>query len=437
MSGINEDPLGSQEMLCHHNMGKYLWLGSSWSVIVLTILVLGIILVVILLIKPPPQPTQPPEPTPTPTPTPPTKNTLDSIIKHTTTLYNDTLEMLNPIINTKTSSPNAFSGTDLTTQPYCTITSETDILFDSWWETIGASSDGLYSFGNNGSFYRDHVSCVHGGRGNTKWVIDKKSGTSNCTCNKPFYGCGCKRESHNIDYLGVGQWSPEKFNYQQICTFPADRLSFNLNDHPGSTDYDTEPEVVCTRICDNTDCCTGVVFKEYEVEEKEGNTGQKQCILLYDELVIKSGEELTMESYIQSELFIKKSKTKYPKFKDRVFVYRGNLPTRFWFSDYYTSDTGDTELQVLRQNLHIQLSFKPKYIINETGCLELEPSCPLGKPFVTIFSNNAIRDEDIKGILESGGTENTLIIYRNVNDIFIPEEWKNIFAITIDPDDYV
>ena len=68
---------------------------------------------------------------------------------------------------------------------------------------------------------------------------------------------------------------------------------------------------------------------------------------------------------------------------------------------------------------------------------------PLQQARVNIFSFQELSAllkkytrENINGIISSGGTSNTLVLLRVMTDIDIPADWKNIFVICVNPEDY-
>lgn|SRR3990167_324489 len=204
----------------------------------------------------------------------------------------------------KNSMPSSIEGLNHTvTVPQNTVTSK--VLNAN--STLGSSRNGVVSFPGNCSKAKEN-------------------------CEPPYWGEFGEREAYSDNYIALGNPEPDDVTYEIIRTARTDRLSFGKSS--------------CTQLCDNDDNCGGVVWKD------------GKCTLVTDVLV-NDGMDLYYDPKVDSSLFIKKS-LQGPIITDKVFIYKGKLPLRYWIQDpsNYSITSG-------QKGELFQVKFYPTGLVND------------------------------------------------------------------------
>ena len=261
------------------------------------------------------------------------------------------------------------------------VTRKTEPLFvpinppnptDDTKDTTGESDDGR-TFVNNGEFYTDSPAC-NAGR-TRRWSQDPNSPNLSCQCVVPFYAPKCDLESFIDTYYAVGNIGEDTLTTSIISQSTVDRLSFPQE----NPEYEQDGQTMCTNICDGIEDCIGVIYKQADAPNYGiGEGPSSECTLISD-MYVNPGNNITYDDMIQADLYLKDGET--VKYKDRVFVYMGTLPLRYWLSDR-NSDSGGSSWALYHKILY-QLPFMPTNIINNTGTPEEEA-------WVGVFSNQPI-----------------------------------------------
>lgn len=231
--------------------------------------------------------------------------------------------------------------------------------------TFGQSSNGNV-VNANGSDYQDQRSCI---AGPTRVY---NTSTTSCSCHIPFYNPDCFLESYSNKYTALGQILPDQVILNVLSTNQTDRLSFPFE--AGDT--------TCTGLCDITANCIGVRWTSqgpptFGLTDPE-TTGT--CELLASPIIFEPDTNLMYDLNQQANIFIKNGNE--PQVKDRVFVYSGIKPLRYWLTNNFSNNS--TNLTAMRENILYNITYYPTMLINSTG------GGTFGTPWVGLASNAPI-----------------------------------------------
>ena len=219
-----------------------------------------------------------------------------------------------------------------------------------------------------------------------EWITTSQQKQTNCECISPFFGGKCFRESYIDTYTAVG--NPAEYNIEItiIDEETVDRLSFPFHQDPGQLPTGVEPsidEILCTNLCDQREDCIGIVLKQGDppdfgidqgVSTSSENKNQKpKCTLLSNQVVVKPGKNIPYSINQDATLYLKSDQD--PVFKDRVFVYAGVKPLRYWLVDEFRNF--ESQSRAMYKNQLIQFDWTPQFLINNTGCTDRD-----GRPCV-------------------------------------------------------
>jgi len=298
----------------------------------------------------------------------------------------------------------------------------------------GSSTNGR-AFENNGDFYTDQRACTNGPT--RIWNTDQNINTGSCGCEVPFYGPKCFLESYDSRYIALGQIDPDDVLTNVLQQVPADRLSFSY--YRPNDIITTYTEDICTSRCDANDDCIGVQWQSQgspnfgiNVDDPTRST-KGTCTLLKDCFAFKPGVQLSYNLDQQADYYLKNPNE--PQVKDRVFVFNGQRPLRYWLTDSFAN--GITTMLALYQSIVYELTFRPTTLINSTGSgsgTEGCSTCTVGNTWQGLASDKPITG-NLNDIYNMGNSANFVIIppgTTNLNQI-LPCNWLPIYIVFWDP----
>lgn len=285
--------------------------------------------------------------------------------------------------------------------------------------SIGASSTGQYPL-ENGKNFLDSTSC--NATSQSQWV------NSRCNCITPYFGPSCTRETYSNTYKAVGILNSLTDIVNTVEMEPlATQLSFT---YPGTflNPEPTDDQVLCTTECDNEINCIGVIWdynnmfsqqtKCYLIEPMDNNS----IVLVNPEL---DASTLTPIPYIptqDSNLYIKNIyNSGNPVFTERVFMYTGTLPFRYWLITNRVS-TNQIDLVLFPIGNVINMNFIPRSIINDGG-------------LYGVFTNGTVNTTPsfLQSVIQFGQT-GYVVITPDITDpsTVIPASWLSYQGIFVD-----
>lgn len=279
-----------------------------------------------------------------------------------------------------------------------TITEDNNLAND----TTGASVDGLVNV-NNGTELQDQSTCLL--KSSRNWI-------GGCQCRNPFYGSQCDLESYSSHYTNIGTPDPQNITSSLSDRIPVDRLSFPLSEigsafasgqdiNPTPTEVQTS--IMCTDLCDHDVNCQGVWWTpapgnnfgigiDINHSVEPSMTGKPLCQLLNSPAVVVPGSTLPYSPEVQGTLYLKS--TTDPHFKDRVFVYMGTKPVRYWLTPVYIGSTGN-QLRSMFDSQLVKFNWTPTNIINNTGTRSGESPTDDNPPWYGFFSDRSFDPSDV------------------------------------------
>lgn len=312
-------------------------------------------------------------------------------------------------------------------------------------DTTGASSDGSFELAN-GTAYRDMSSCLAGPT--REWSSGTSITFNTCDCLDPFFGPECFREAYNDKYTSIG--TPSQSNIIATFSSPqtADRLSFPFAGEPGRLPDDEEiptGEIICTQLCDQDQECLGVWWIQADPPNLgigQSEAEKPKCQLISGEVVVRPGTNIPYSPAMDSVLYMKGDVD--PQFKDRVFVYQGAKPLRYWTVDSFSSPFGDNRSQTMFNRQLIKFDWTPQIVINSTGCLNsADVNCPFGQTWFGFFSNRSIDltnnnllreliNMASSGVITVDGQE-YVVVRPGQTQLAFPASWKELWGAFVDP----
>jgi hypothetical protein len=279
-------------------------------------------------------------------------------------------------------------------QPLTPATASPNLI--NYTVNAGASVDGIYAV-SNGTALTTPIQCTK--TATAQWI------TNYCQCIVPFYGAQCNLESQNLTYLAAGVPPAGSLLLPPTQTIITDRLSFDFANNPNVQTH-------CTDQCDANDDCVGVLWQEPPPLSYGTATTSGVCTLLLNDVLVNPGQNLPYDPTIQSSLYFKSGNA--PQFTDRVFVYYGTLPPRYWVGDMLVN--GSSIVQTLYPNQLYTLFYYPQYQVNNA--------------FLTgVISNQPFNISQLSQII-AGGTTSVYAIQPASNPIFqYPVTWAPPFYV--------
>lgn len=270
--------------------------------------------------------------------------------------------------------------------------------------TQGSSSNGVVSI-RNGNSYGDALSCKSG----PTRFWNKGSGTPKhiCNCYPPFWGENCMRESYSDKYLAVGTPNINDILLPNMNEQTVSRLSFPFK----GNNSENEEQLICTELCDQDEQCTGVLWNGPNNQEMGINNPSGSCGLLYGDVIVQNGKNIPYLINDDATLYLKNSNKLI--FEDRVFVWNGTLPLRYWL--YNQIWEKNIRLLTMYANTIYKLTFIPTNFIND-GML------------IGVYSNSNLNISQIETIINNGSNNNYYIQLPG-QPLKIPSSWKIINGI--------
>ncbi len=250
-------------------------------------------------------------------------------------------------------------------------------------DPIGASSNGIYTLHDDGDSFTDSASCKMAS--NTQWSHLR------CTCTVPFFGSSCTRESYSNGYQAIGNPSSDDITINVIDTPVVDALSFPVDD------------ITCTGLCDDDELCTGVIF-------------QSTCTLLSGDVIVSPNIIIPYSMEIDSTLYLK-GDDRHLIFTDRVFIYTGTLPARYYLRTTVSSDAGGQMFPAI-ENIITKLTFFPIKQLNTAN-------------LIGIYSENELTQNMINQISQGMMIERVIIVQPNVVDLPDFSQFKELWVAYI------
>ena len=235
------------------------------------------------------------------------------------------------------------------------------------------------------------------------------SATPFCDCVSPFFGRDCYRESYSDSYIAIGSPSSGDVTLEVISTADVDRFSFPFDNGTGTT---------CTGLCDMDQSCIGVIYNQAQEPDFGMDGGAKpMCSLLSGYVTVNPSRNIPYTTQEDSSLYVKS--TNSLKFTDRVFLYSGELPLRYWVSDRYNDSKGN-RVFVSYVGVQYHLDFVPINVVssNLTG----------------VFSNKEIPMDNIVDIVNGGTNSDYLVVPPGQTVLNIPSSWTRPRTVWVEHD---
>ena len=244
-------------------------------------------------------------------------------------------------------------------------------------DPIGASMNGDFSLADDGDAYQDAASC----KSAFTTIWDQTTAQVHCVCANPFFGFSCFRESYDENYFAVGNPSESDITVVVIDTVSVDRLSFPFVN--GSQD-----QSMCTQLCDVDSSCSGILWDPADPPTLGTQQSDDSiCTLLSGTVTVNAGNNIPYNIRIDSTLYLKDEKNLI--FVDRVFLYTGILPARYYLRTGLSTDAAGQMMPIF-EGIVVKLSFIPTTQLNTSN-------------LTGIFADGLITDDDIAQF-ESGNT---------------------------------
>ena len=267
-----------------------------------------------------------------------------------------------------------------TARPAPTVTANTQPKQLTVDDPVGASTDGNFTLADDGQAYTDAAAC----KSAVTTIWDQQTAQVHCICANPFFGFNCFRESYDITYFAVGNPSDSDVTVTVIDTVSADRLSFPFV----NSDLSGNP-VICTQLCDSDVTCTGILWDPPDPPTMgTQQNGEGICTLLSGDVIVNPDRNIPYDINVDSTLYLKGGDENLI-FTDRVFLYSGTLPSRYYLRDGVSTDAGG-QITPIFEEIVTKLTFIPTTQLNTAN-------------LTGIFSDALITDEQIAQI-ELGNT---------------------------------
>lgn len=289
----------------------------------------------------------------------------------------------------------------------------------------GASSNGVFN-NNNGNFYENQRACIAGPT--RRWDTTINITTGECACQVPFYSEKCFLETYDNTYIALGQITAEQADLDIAQETEANRLSFPYFPSSEFT------EMLCTQMCDDDDDCIGVRWipqgpPDFGINTMDPQMSTKgRCDILQEAVVFKPGVPLSYDLNEQANIYMKRGRD--PEVKDRVFIYRGVKPSRFWLADTFSD--GTTSMNALYEAILYQIDFYPESLINSTG--GMFQGTDYGQQWIGLASERPISG-NLNDIYAMGDTATVKQIPAGTTNLreIIPVSWTAYYFVFWDP----
>lgn len=246
-----------------------------------------------------------------------------------------------------------------------------------------------------------------------------------CQCRKPFWGPYCAQESYSDDYIPIGSYDLKDLHFLSD-SFKVHRNSFPMVDNE-LADVD---QSTCRNECNKNYDCMGYYYVNdsdlsgLKSDDWKHSNISNTCGLLKN-VPIFQGEHYPIGS--DSNIFLRKTKTVYPKLMDEVILYSGNLPARFWL-EKRTSNKGAHVLNI-GINVLNHINFYPENLVNDSNS-------------TIIFSRKSFlrveADEIIKNFINTSSQSlGWHVCIKGKSELYPPHNWTttgdNFWVMAVNP----
>ncbi len=294
------------------------------------------------------------------------------------------------------------------------------VVSNPFTSTIGASDNGSVN-DDNGDAFTDAVHCRKGP--SRRWGYKSESAAPVCMCVTPFFGDSCSRESYSEKYAAIGKPETGDIDYTGISQNSVDRMSFPLS-NPDQEDS-SKDHTLCTDLCDSDIACIGVIYRQGAAPDFGiGSLEEPECELLTGTVTVNPNKNIPYSVDEDSTLYLKQeqlSTANTLQFIDRVFMYKGQLPLRYWLTDRYSETGSSVRTWVGYDGAQYNLDFIPSNVINNAN-------------FTGVFSNEEIPLSNLKEIIEGGTTSKYVIVPSSQSEISLPVSWTRPYVVWTDAD---
>ncbi len=261
------------------------------------------------------------------------------------------------------------------------------------------SGSGEFPYMNNGSGITTLEEC--NSLPNRTWDEE----TSSCNCLPPFWGKECERESYSETYLALGTASVGELDVYK--TTLVHRQSFPFSG------YDEAIQTTCDQACDESEECIGYALErsDFSPDSQEPLMG---CNLLRREPTLTS---ISFNPDTDSNVFLHRERSLgRPRFPEKVILYSGDLPTRFWLEQ--RASTEEYQIVTIGMNSIERIDFFPENEINDSRAILVFSqdhfTVPQGREMIRNFLNSA------EGSLPSGW----FVYVPGMNQLQPPMSWS-------------
>ena len=270
---------------------------------------------------------------------------------------------------------NVFSGQPLQTATLANI------------ETIntlqGAVPVGSSYYGpNDAEAFRDATSC--NANATSVWVPN----ISKCQCDQPIWGYSCNRNSYDQKYISAGNYDSSLMNIVPLA-LPSSKTLFE-----------------CTALCDSTSGCNGVVWQPTNVIDGI-------CTPI-SEVIVNQYRTIPYPLGVDSTIYMNQSNLDSIVYTDRLWLYTGALPLRYWLKDTVISPVSN--LQTIATNIVYLLPFYPVNSLNQTH-------------LIGVYSLLPFTTADYNTLLLGGDTETVYIDHGGVLNVPLGWQYQNIWVM--------
>jgi len=173
--------------------------------------------------------------------------------------------------------------------------------------------------------------------------------SSECWCNTPYWGGSCQRESYKPQYIAAGTVTDETVTLAVLAEYDTNNLS-----------YAQAGDTSCTDYCDADTTCMGVKW------DSEGAGKGGHCTL-FSQATLNAGQSIVFDPSVDANFYLTQHLTAL-RFTDRVLIYSGSLPTRWWIQPGVSTGLNESTSGFLLMNegFRYNLAFFPLSVYNTT-----------------------------------------------------------------------
>lgn len=185
---------------------------------------------------------------------------------------------------------------------------------------------------------------------NPRMIFNETVGT--CGCASPYWSGNCQRESYKPQYIATGKVNPGSITITPIGSpVVTNQLSYPVE---SST-------ISCTDLCDATNNCTGVIWEPIPIDDNHQLLSG--VCTLFSQVVVNPSYHINYNPLADSNIFVKDNLSAI-KFTDRVLIYSGSLPPRWW-TNIRQALIDSNHIIVVKGRVY-NLTFYPEHAFNST-----------------------------------------------------------------------